>query len=176
MPNFAKKLPECVRLRSLVSLCCGITLLVLGSVAQAQVTGNVDVIDANGVVQGWVADYSNPMVPIAIHFYVDGQYAGRVEPFEQFDRPDVWQYFSWLNWGAAKHGFAFTIPNTSPNDPSVTFNLRNNAGHHVDSYGIGLNGTNSPIGGSADTPALANLPVSLTQPLSTDGKFIIAPN
>jgi hypothetical protein len=166
-----------IKLLALIRFSWVVCILTVANLAHAQAIGNVDVIDANGVVQGWLADYSAPMVPISIHFYVDqldnSHYAGRIEPFEQFNRPDVWQYF---NWGAANHGFAFTIPNTSPNDPSVSFNLRNGAGHHVYAFGIGLNGTNSLLGGNLDTPALPNLPVSLTQPLATDGKFCITPN
>jgi hypothetical protein len=157
--------------------CCGMILLVSASVIQAEVVGHVDGIDSNGVVQGWAADSSNPMAPIAVHFYIDqidsSHYAGRVEPFEQFNRPDVWNSY---NWGAASHGFAFVIPNSSPNDPNVSFNLRNGAGHHVYAFGIGLNGSNALLEGSLDTPALPNLPVSLTQPLSTDGKFSLTPN
>src|ERR1700674_2071606 len=147
------------------------------SITQAVPWGYVDVLDSNGIVYGWAADTANPAVPISIHFYVDqldpSHYAGRVEPFEQYDRTDVWQT---LNWPAANHGFAFIIPNTSPNDPNVSFNLRNNTTHTVYAYAIGLDGTVAQLGGSFNTPVLSNLSVSLTQPLSTDGKFIIAPN
>src|SRR2546423_1440249 len=96
----------------------------------ADPTGWVDSVDGNGVVSGWLADYSNPGVPIAVDFYVDqvdySHYAGRIEPFEQYDRSDVWQYF---NWKATNHGFSFVLPNTSPNDPNVSFNFRNDACH-----------------------------------------------
>lgn len=136
----------------------------------------MDGIDGNGVVWGWAADYSNPMIPISVHFYVDqldqAHYAGRVDAYEKYNRPDVWQYF---NWGAANHGYAFTIPNTSPNDPSVSFNLRNGASHQIYAFGIALNGTSTLLGSPA-TPVLANLPSSLTQPLSVDGKFSMVPN
>lgn len=139
--------------------------------------GYVDSVDSNGVVRGWVADASNPMVPIAVHFYIDGtspnNFAGVVEPFEQFNRPDVWQAF---NWGAANHGFAFTIPNSSPNDPSVSLNFRNSTTHTVHVYGIALSGPPSSLGGNLNTPVLPNLPVSLTQPLFTNGKVCVAPN
>lgn len=151
--------------------------LSLNSVAEATATGAIDYVDGNGVVHGWAADTADTTTPVRVDFYVDGfnssNFAGFVEPAQESDRSDVWQFY---NWPAAKHGFAFTIPNYSPNDPSVSATFRGGGVHHVYAYAIGINGSGNVLIGSVDTPSLPNRLASLTQPIPTNGKFFLAPN
>ncbi len=107
--------------------------------------GNVDGFFGDGIFYGWAYDPNDPNVSIAIHYYIDGAFAGdSIANKVRTDVNDVVKI-------PGNHGFEFRIPDS----------YRNGQAHTIRAYGIDLQGqTNPELGSKTFTLGTKLKPVS----------------
>ena len=91
--------------------------------------GFLDVITTDGVAAGWAYDPDQPSTSIAVHFYIDGTFAGQANANQI--RSDV-------NRGInvdGNHGFNWTIPNS----------YHDGRTHSLTVYGIDITGNGNSV-------------------------------
>jgi hypothetical protein len=123
------------------------TFVVKGAANDHQAVGYVDLLDDTSIA-GWASD-GDTTGPIAVHFYVDGQFVG-------------WQLADSYRADVGAHAFQWTHPSFGPGD------------HTFVAYAIGVDANNVPTG---ENPPLSG-PQLLTQPrlwplTSADGQITV---
>jgi hypothetical protein len=107
--------------------------------------GNVDGFIGDGILAGWAYDPNDANVSIAIHYYIDGAFAG--DSIANKVRTDVNDIVNI----PGNHGFEFKIPKS----------YRNGQAHTIKAFGIDLQGqTNPELGVKTFTLGAQAKPVS----------------
>ncbi|MCB0362606.1 MAG: M12 family metallopeptidase, partial [Bdellovibrionales bacterium] len=119
--------------------------------------GNVDDLSNTGLLQGWAYDPDQPGTSIAIHYYIDGGFAGNnVADKIRTDINDKLKI-------PGNHGFQFTIPSQ----------YRDGKSHTIGAYAIDLQGGTNPLVGTRSF-LLGNSAVGQCDPSTKGGACPIA--